>query len=402
MKKIVLILFVAIPAMVFAQIKPSTSKAEKALREGKIDEAKSIIDATVGSDDFMKDKKGMPSKNAAKAYFLKGLIYAAMDTTKNEAFQKLDPTPFLTAKAAFDKSNEIEPKAISHLTEPNGFPLLNETARILLAQKYFNKAIAQYQDKKDYKAAFALVENTLYFIPTDTSIVMNAGVYFGPSAEEWQKSIAYIDSYIASGGKNPDAFLQKISIYRDKLKDNEKALAAAKEAMAKHPNNVEFPKFELDMYIKMERLPEAKAAMERQIKADPSNKETWYYLGVINTELKDWPAARKAYEEALKIDSKYFDAQFGLADNVYIDAKLVKQEMNQLGITAADKKKRFELDKVYVEKLKIALPYWEAAEKLSPDDSKVLDILYGIYTDLDDQPKVARITKHMKALGLLD
>ena len=57
---------------------------------------------------------------------------------------------------------------------------------------------------------------------------------------------------------------------------------------------------------------------------------------------------------------------------------------------------------MYVEKLKVAQPYWEAAEKLSPDDAKVLDNLLAIYSDLDNQPQVARVTKRMKALGLLD
>ena len=80
MKKIAILLFVVIPGMVFSQTKPSLSKAEAALRAGKIDEAKTIIDATVGSHEFMVDKKGQPSKNAAKAWYLKGVIYASMDT----------------------------------------------------------------------------------------------------------------------------------------------------------------------------------------------------------------------------------------------------------------------------------------------------------------------------------
>ncbi|CAN5325494.1 tetratricopeptide repeat protein [soil metagenome] len=403
MKKIVVILFVAIPVMVFSQVKPSIPKAEKALRENKIDEAKTIIDATTGSQEFMVDKKGQPTKNAAKAWYMKGLVYAAIDTSTNAKFNALDANAFASAKEAFEKAKEIDPKAAYFITDPvSQIPMLTENVNIYIAQKVFNKAYIEYKDKKNFKKAFELTEQTLYYIPNDTSILKNGGLYFGWSAEEWEKSIDLLNRYVDKGGKDPDAYLQRVIIYRDKLKNNEKALEMVKDGETRLPNNPDLPKYELDLYVKMNRLPDAKAAMEKQIKADPTNKESWYYLGVINSELKDFPSARKAYEEASKLDGQYFDAAFGVADIVYLDAKEVKKQMNQLGITAEDKKKRFELDKIYVEKLKVALPYWEKAEKLSPDDGKVLDNLMAIYQDLDNQPQVARITKHMKTLGLLD
>jgi hypothetical protein len=74
--------------------------------------------------------------------------------------------------------------------------------------------------------------------------------------------------------------------------------------------------------------------------------------------------------------------------------------MSNLGITAADKKKRFELDAKLVESLKVALPYWERCEKINPDDQEVLDTLYSIYVDLDIQDQVKRIEKRYKELGM--
>ena len=97
MKKTLVTLLAIIPLLTFAQVKPNIGKAEKALREGKIDEAKTIIDATCSSQEFMVDKKGQPTKNAAKAWYLKGLVYFAMDTTKKEQFKSLDPNPFMVA-----------------------------------------------------------------------------------------------------------------------------------------------------------------------------------------------------------------------------------------------------------------------------------------------------------------
>ena len=74
--------------------------------------------------------------------------------------------------------------------------------------------------------------------------------------------------------------------------------------------------------------------------------------------------------------------------------------MANLGISAADRKKKLDLDKVLVEKLKAALPYWEKAEKMKPDDQEVLDTLSSIYIDLDMQEQVKRIEARYKELGL--
>lgn len=405
MKKIslVLALFVSFAAVAQKEIKPNVGSAEKALRAGKLDEAKAIIDVTTASQEYMVDKKGNPSKNAAKSWFVKGIVYAALDTTSNAKFKTLVADGFPIAKEAFDKAAALDPSNGGFLRDPvTGFPEMNTQISAYLAQAYFNTAIKAYQDDKDYKKAFEFTERTLYFIPNDTAILMNAGVFFGPAAEEYDKALDYIKKYQEKGGTSSDAYVMLFSIYRDKKKDNEAALKIAQEMVKKFPGNSEFPRYELDMYVKMDRLPEAKSLMEKQVAANPADKESRYLLGVINFELKNNAEARKWYEEALKLDDKYFEAQIALADIVYIEAKKVKSEMNQLGNSKEDFKKKVDLDKVYQEKLRVALPFWEKAEKLSPDDSRVLDALYIIYNDLEMTAQVTRVEKKMKTLGLLD
>ena len=406
MKKVILLAVLAMPMTLSAQkeIKPSLPKATKAFKDGKLDEAKAIIDVTTNSPEFMVDKKGQPAKKAAEAWFYKGMIYIAIDTSKNQAFKALEAEPFKVGSESFDKAKALAKEGfLGFYTNEMGLPVLPESQIFpYFADSYSKKAIASYQEDKNYKLALEYFERVMYFMPEDTSILMNGGVFFAPSAEEYDKAITYIRKYLAKGGKSTDAYIQLFSIYRDKKKDLETALVVAKEAIAQFPNNTEFPKYELDIYIKMNKLPEARIIMEKQAKADPSDKEARYYLGIISMELKEPVAAKAWYEEALKIDPKYVDANIALAEIIYSDAKEVKKQMNQLGNSKDDFKKKVEFDKVYQEKLRIALPYWVACEKLSPDDGKVLDNLYVIYQDLDMTQEVARVEKRMKALGLLD
>ena len=82
-----------------------------------------------------------------------------------------------------------------------------------------------------------------------------------------------------------------------------------------------------------------------------------------------------------------------------IDAAKVMDELKNLGISAADKKKQAVLDKQLVEKYKIALPHWEKAEQLKPNDMDVLDRLRTIYYYLGDDANEKRVEAKLKSLN---
>jgi hypothetical protein len=66
------------------QSKPNINKALTALTDGKLQEAKEIIDAATTYEKTMND---------GKTWYYRGLIYATLDTTSNEAFKALEPEP---------------------------------------------------------------------------------------------------------------------------------------------------------------------------------------------------------------------------------------------------------------------------------------------------------------------
>lgn len=409
MKKIAIGLLFVIPLSVLAQkeIKPSISKAEKALKAGKFDEAKAIIDVTVSNQEFMVDKKGNPSKSAAKAWYLKGLIYAGIDTTKEAKFKSLEAEPYKVAVEAFSKSKEIGKGELTFFSDDNGFPVLNSVYDGKLAQAYLNISLKLYQEEKDYKKAFDYMERVVHFIPKDTTMLLNAGVYFAPSAEEYEKALDYIDKYHAAGGTNPDSYIQKLSIYLNKKKDLDKALAITQDLMKRYPANTDYPKYELDIYIKQNRLPEAKAAMEKSAIANPKDIESRYYLGVISNEMKDPTEAKKWFNEALKLNPDHYESTASLADMSYKDVRKVREERNEIsGTKDADLKKRAELFKLIEVKLKESVPYWEKCEALKPNEETVLYGLLSVYGDLANydevtyNPKLEKLKKKMKSLKL--
>jgi tetratricopeptide (TPR) repeat protein len=401
MKRIVIVMMLFVPIVMLAQkeIKPSVSKAEKALKDKKLDEAKAIIDVTVADQATMVDKKGEPSKAAAKAWYLKGVIYASLDTSKNEKFKALEANPFPVAVEAFKKSEEIDKgKSPYFLTDAAGLPILDTNVKANLANSYYMQAAKEFQDNKDYEKAFMYVDKTIQLYP-DTVFLNPAGVFFAPQAKKWDKSIEWLTEYLKKGGKSSDAYVMLFSAYRDDKKDNAKALEIIKEARTKFPNNTDFAKYELNMYITTKQYDVAKNMVETDLKANPNDKEALFLLGELNKEMKDAEAAKAAYTKALAVDPNYFEALASLTDLYWLDAKVPKDAMGKLGISKDDMAKRQALDKQYVEKLKIYLPYLQKCEKLEPDNVNILYQLMNVYTDLDDQANLALVKKKLKRLG---
>lgn len=406
MKKIALALFLA-PAILFAQekeIKPNVNKAENARKKGKFDEAKTIIDATVTNQEYM-TKDGKPSKNAAKAWYVRGLIYAGIDTTKVEKFKSLDPNPFAVAKESFEKAKEIDSKTDSYIKDDMSADIKNSTVSANIAQNYLTKALDFYQKDKDYKKAFDYMERVVFFLPTDTTMLLNAGVYFGPSAGEYDKALTYIKKYHDAGGHNSDSYIQQYSIYYKK-KEFDTALKIAQDLTAKFPDNMDYLNMEYNLYTQLNRLPEAKTLMEKKANKDPKDRESRYFLGLIANEMKNPEEAKKWMIEATKIDPTYYEAYLVLAKLSYGDARKVREQRNEIGTTKdADIKKRQELFQMIHTKLKESVPYWDKCVELKPNDEETLYGLLSVYGDLSAydesyEKKVEALKKKMKTLGL--
>src|SRR6478736_6737422 len=346
MKRIVIVLMLFVPIAMMAQkeIKPSISKAEKALKDKKLDEAKAIIDVTTTDPGTMVDKKGEPSKNAAKAWYLKGVIYASIDTSKNEKIKALEANPFPIAIEAFKKSDELDKgKTPYFLTDAVGLPILDTNVKVNLANSYYMQAAKEFQDNKDYEKAFIYVDKTIQLYP-DTVFLNPAGVFFAPQAKKWDKSIEWLNLYLQKGGKSSDAYVMLFSAYRDDKKDTDMALKTIKEARVKFPNNTDFAKYELNLYITSKQYDVAKNMVETDLKANPNDKEALFLLGELNKEMKNADAAKAAYSKALEIDPNYFDALASLTDLYWQDAKVPKDAMGKLGISKDDMAKRQALD----------------------------------------------------------
>lgn len=443
MKRIMFVMLMLASVAAFAQkpSKPNINKALTLMREGKLNEAKDMIDAATTYEKTMND---------GKTWYYRGLIYAALDTTSNETFKALDPDPLKVSLDSFKKADQLGKKDNEYFVQDAAtmMPTTKSQQLEILSNYYLDKGIKQFQDEGDYEASLksldkskSIFEDNLKKYANDTLAYYVIGLV-AQQADKNELAIENIRKYIDKGGKSKDAYLIMYQIYNnsENKEDKEKALAAIREGRKALPNNPDFPKVEIGLLIDMGKIAEAKTGLEQQIQREPDNKVLHFYLGYINSTLADkekskadsirnavprldakaqarvdeafakvtpyLETSRKNFNEAIRLDPAYFEAYFHLANTYLIQIDKTSKDLSATGNTPADSKRRSELVQRRVKESEEALTHLEKLQKMkAPDKDSEIDVLQKLsllYYYTADDKKSAAVEKRLKELGVTD
>jgi len=198
--------------------------------------------------------------------------------------------------------------------------------------------------------------------------------------------------------------------------DLEKAEAYLAAGRKKFPEDNGLMVSELNHYLKTNRFDELVGKLEGAIAADPENVS--YYSALGNTydnlfqkemEAKNLESANKYFEKALEYYSKalekdgtYFFAIYNSGVLYVNKANLIIEELKVLenkadyskaGLRAMEVKK----SEVNAEFAK-ALPYFQRAESMDPNDINTLNALKEIYARNEDFEKSKEFSKRLKTV----
>lgn len=405
MKRFTFLVFMlaAITALAQKQEKPNVNKAFTAWKEGKLDEAKRIIDMATTYEKTMSD---------GQTWYYRGLIYASIDTTSNATYKALDANALKTSVESFQKADALAKGGKDYFIMVNNGvstkPLQIET----LANHYLQQGLNKLQEEDDYEGSIGFLdksrivyEGLMKTYTNDTLLYYLLGLS-NHFAEHYDPAIENLTKYFEKGGKSRDAYVMMYQIYSGPKENKEKALEVVREAKAKIPSNPDFPKLEIGLLIDLQKVDEARVNLEDAIKKDPSNFTYHYYLGYVNRQLNNLEAARQNFNDALKYKPDYFEAQYDLAGTYLVAVEKVTREINDLGISAADAKKKPALVQKRVRESEIALPYLEKAEKMKIPNKEVEIELYQrlslLYYYVADDKNTERVAAKLKSLGVED
>lgn len=368
--------------------KPNLNKALNFVRQGKFDEAKAIADGIPTHSKTMDDPK---------AWFHRGIVYAAMDTSSKYTGGAKDNTK--VAGEAFDKAFTLAgPKAAELSVIDNGLPMTIVEVVSAFNRKFLIGGDKFFKEDK-FKEAVEQFEKGIGMSPKDTSLYQYAG-YAAYNADDLDKAILFIGKYFEYGGRNEQAANLKVGALFEFKKDYEQAVTNAREMIKYYPNNVNFRKIELNSLIQLKRYQEATDNLRDELKADPKDVESHYLMGALYEELKDRAEAKKYFEAAFTLDPKHLNSGLAVAKIKDLEGyRKTKSEMDALDYKK-DKAKLEVLDKEYLTKLSESINNWETLEKLDPNNQDIMGNLYLLYGNLEMKEKLAKIVSRMKANGM--
>jgi hypothetical protein len=382
--------------------------------------------------------------NDGKTWYYRGLIYSTIDTTSTDA-KSLDANALDVAIQSFKKAKELGKTGSDYfITDASGLPQLQATQLELLANYYLDKGLRAFQDDADNAKSLELLDKTKRVFESgiltpyrNDTLAYYVEALVAQQSDSLDLAIESANKYLSKGGKSKDMYTILYQIYYNGPKeDKNKALEIVRSARKLYPGNPDYPKMEIGLLIDMGKITQAKSGLEDAVKAEPNNKTLHFYLGYANTQMaliemkkmdslaaikggdaskaeaakaqitKFNDEARASFQNALKVDPAYWEAQFYLANTYLVDVDKTSKDLQNVPNTTAFSKKRSELVQKRVKESEIAIPFLEKAEKMpAPDKDSQVEVLQKLsllYYYTADDKNSARIEKKLKELGVTE
>jgi tetratricopeptide (TPR) repeat protein len=183
--------------------------------------------------------------------------------------------------------------------------------------------------------------------------------------------------------------------------DNEKALAAIKDARAENPENVDLIINEANIYLQLDDKDKFKELIEEAITKDPNNAILHYNVGVVNMNKDDLENAQKSFEKVLSLDPSYADAALNLS-NLFIEkGNVLIEEMGKLGMSKADdikyEKLKTEKNGLFQKGADVLIAFMD--KNSEKPNANILIQLKNIYGALGETEKSKAIQAKIDAMG---
>lgn len=268
---------------------------------------------------------------------------------------------------------------------------------------YFNGG-AYYFDQKDYKKAFDFFNQYLE--------IADLPMFEGTQTAEKDSSYMQVQYYAAVAatqiGDSPTAIkaldrakgtdyrlndiYQYLAYEYQQAKDTVNYLKTMEEGYSKFPDEDYFLMNLIDTYIRTNQNEKALKYLNTAIEQKPDEAQLHHALGAVyESGFKDYAKAEESFKKAIELDPEYAQALSAIGRIYYNQAVNKLGEANMIN----DSKKYQEELAVAKDLFKQALPYYQKAHNLKPDEMDCMIALRGIYYNLNMGPELEAIEAEM-------
>lgn len=425
--KIVASIFSLLTVMsMYAQERPVISSAIIAIRDNDVATAKKYIDE---ADQIIssKPKSEIKSKDLTKFYYYKGAINMAVYSS--DALRAKYPDALKDAYDGYTSSIKFEQEV-----DRNDFIDKSREDIINVANSFANMAIEASNEGENKKAyeLFMRVYNLkkenanqmdTAMLNNASLMAINAGMleeakkltkqlvdmnykgvnYRATNVETGQeqafRSKEQMNTFVETGKyKEPRVFgdvrpelyvsLAQLNL---RMGDTARYQEIVTEGRKIYPQNEKLLRAELDIFLKSGNYEKALTNLDQAIAMEPENVKMFHYIkgNILQTQMDEIERAKEAYSKALALDSNYLDPLY-MQGLIYVNkGNATTLEMNDLPFEAKSKYEK--LKKRQQEEFSKALPYFERAYEIDPNDQDNLTALAEVYQKLGRYKDAQRI-----------
>jgi len=358
---LVLVLTISFGAM--AQMGKVTS-AISFMDQGLLDKAKEALDVALVNE---------KSKDNPKTYMAQGRLCQEVFKTDKPNFKTLISNPLDEAYAAYEKALALDTKGAI------GKQIKLNSTYLSLGNDFVTQAVQQFE-AKDFEGAVKSFETNIKIASSDNYIgVVDSGIYFNAglaayNGKMYEKAIKYFQKCAEMKYEATMPYFLMYNCYMG-LKDMANAEATLKTVFKLYPDDKDVIMQLVDFYINNEKLDEAYASLKVAKDKNPNDHTLYWAEGVIYMRQDKYDLAIEALTKSVELKGDQYDTQFNLGVCYYNKAVEMFQKANDIMDAAKYNAAVGEANAVFIK----AIPYFEKANQLKPDDVDSLKNLKELY-----------------------
>ncbi|RAK70086.1 tetratricopeptide repeat protein [Hymenobacter edaphi] len=373
MKKTFLTILPALAMHAAVAQNSAVNNAQLLQKNGTLDKARTEIDKAITNP---------KTSDKAKTWYVRGEIYEGL--AQSPIYGKT-LQPGEGAKTAFESYQ----KAISLEGKDSDYGKQATQRLDNIYAMALNSGVENYNAQK-YDDALNAYRMAQQIRPQDTTALLYAA-YAAEAKQDVGQAKENYNKLVAINYKSPQLYDRLLRIARQENNEAE-AQRVVQQALQAYPTNKAFLLEDLNMALSTGRGPEAIDKIQKAIAADPNNSNLYSVLGSVYEQSKRPDDALAAHKKAIELDPKNFDSQYNLGVYYYNRGADIFKVVNKMDIKNYQAKgKKMEADgKKYMEQ---AIPYFESAMQLKPDDAGVRSALQKAYVTVGRKADAERLMK---------
>jgi tetratricopeptide (TPR) repeat protein len=175
----------------------------------------------------------------------------------------------------------------------------------------------------------------------------------------------------------------------------ELAKEAILEARKVNPEDTSLMLSEADLYLKINDMATYSKLIKELLEKDPNNADLVYNLGVVSSQNKDKKNAEIYFLKAIELKPDYANAYYNIASLRLDEGQALLEEMNKLGMSAAENKKYDALKDKRTIVIKEAAVLLEKTISLDNKISDTKEVLLSVYKALEMKEKAKALEAEM-------